>query len=172
MTRIQSSQSEANISDADLDRSFMRLQRLLEKKVRLYWHKSNFEKYSDNQIVPWGLRIQIFPNVKKINDSLKQSWEINLQTCSLQMISILCEQYESELTQLNLQINGWYQDHVLSVSSTRFSQRETALWAHQEKYTLGIIHRKTGKFLHDKPAHDNGFAYKWNQTILSLINLF
>lgn len=63
-TKIQASQMEANISDADLDRAFVRLRRLLEKKVRIYWHKSYFEKYLENSIVPWGLQIQIFPNIQ------------------------------------------------------------------------------------------------------------
>lgn len=43
MTKIRSSQTKANISDANLDRAFMRLQHLLEKKVRIYWHKVYFE---------------------------------------------------------------------------------------------------------------------------------
>lgn len=164
MTKIRSSKTEANVSDDELDRAFMRLQRLLEKKVRTYWHKAYFEKYSLNGIVPWGLRIQIFPNLRKITDSLKQSWEQNLQSCSFEMISLLCKQYELELGQLDAQINNWYDEHHLVISSPRFIKRDKDLRSHLEEYTLEIINTKEGKFLRDKTAHDNGFAYKWNHT--------
>lgn len=164
MTKIQSSKTEANISDDDLDRAFMRLQRLLEKKVRTYWHKAYFEKYSQNSIVPWGLRIKIFLNLRKINDSLKQLWKHNLQMCSFEMISILCKQYESELSQLDIQIGNWYDEHCLVTPSPRFIKCDKDLRIHLEEYTLGIINIKEGKFLRYKSAHENGFAYKWSQT--------
>lgn len=53
------------MSDKDLEHAFLRLQRLLERKARIFWHKKYFNKYIENKIVPWGLRIQIFPNVRK-----------------------------------------------------------------------------------------------------------
>lgn len=121
MTKIQTSHAASNISDAELDKSFVRLQRLLEKKVCMYWHKTYFEKYVEHQIVPWGLRIQIFPNIKKITDPLKKSWEDNLQSCSFNMISMLCQQYEQELDLLDVSINKWLSDHATDVSSSRFS---------------------------------------------------
>lgn len=65
MAKIQLSQNASNITDADLDKSFMRLQRLLEKKIRIFWHKKYFKKYSHNKVIPWGLRIQIFPILEK-----------------------------------------------------------------------------------------------------------
>lgn len=120
----------------------MRLQRLLEKKVRFYWHKTYFQKYAEHKIVPWGLRIQLFPNIKKINDSLKASWEDNLQLCSLNMLSILCKVYETELEQLDTAINRWYSDHAQGVPSSRYSKRDKALRAHLQEYTLTTINDK------------------------------
>ncbi|PIO11839.1 hypothetical protein AB205_0055700 [Aquarana catesbeiana] len=123
-----------------------------------------FEKYAEHKIVPWGLRIQLFPNIKKINDSLKASWEDNLQSCSLNMLSILCKEYESELEQLDISINRWYSDHASGVSSSRYSKRDKVLRAHLEEYTLSTINDKEGKFLRDLSAHENGYAYKWDNT--------
>lgn len=160
MTKIRLSHNNDNISDADLDLAFMRLQRLLEKKVRVYWHKAFFSKYSDNQVVPWGLRIQIFPNVRKVNDALKTSWEGNLQSCSLEIIYILCNQYEKELETLDSQISNWYQDYILIQTSPRFSQQEKDLKVRLEEYTLTIINNMEAKFQRDKMAHENGYAYR------------
>lgn len=164
MTRIQASQNVSTITDAELDRAFMRLQRLLEKKVRIYWHKTYFEKYAEHKIIPWGLRIQLFPNIKKINDSLKASWENNLQSCSLNMLSILCYEYVIELEQLDVAINRWYSDHAQGMSSSKYSKRDNALRAHLKEYTLTTINDKESKFLRDQAAHANGYAYKWDNT--------
>lgn len=162
MTRIQASQNASTITDAELDRAFIRLQRLLEKKVRIYWHKTYFEKYAEHKIIPWGLRIQLFPNIKKINDTLKTSWESNLISCSLNMLSMLCHEYTTELAQLDVAINRWYTDHVLGLSSPRYSKRDKTLRAHLEEYTLTTINDKESKFLRDLAAHENGYAYNWD----------
>lgn len=162
MTRIQASQNASTITDAELDRAFIRLQRLLEKKVRIYWHKIYFEKYAEHKIIPWGLRIQLFPNIKKINDTLKASWESNLLTCSLNMLSMLCNEYTTELAQLDVAINRWYIDHAQGLSSPRYSKRDKTLRAHLEEYTLTTINDKESKFLRDLAAHENGYAYNWD----------
>ncbi|XP_040196297.1 uncharacterized protein LOC120929125 [Rana temporaria] len=161
MYKIQSSQNSADITEPELDRAFVRLQRLLEKKVRVFWHKHYFSKYCENHITPWGLRIQIFPNLKKIDDSLKTEWEDNLQTCSFGMMHILCKQYEGEITDLDLQINTWYIDLILAATSPLFIQREKELKEHLEEYTADLIKIKEGKYMRDKSAYDNKYAYKW-----------
>lgn len=147
-TKIQTSQTASNISDSELDKAFIRLQRLLEKKVCTYWHKTYFEKYVEHQIVPWGLRIQIFPNIKqKITDPLKKSWEDNLQSCSFNMISMLCQQYDHELDLLDISINEWHSDHATDLSSLTFAQRDKDLRAHLEEYTVDVINAKESTFL-------------------------
>lgn len=118
MDKIQQSQHSAEIPDQDWDQAFLRLQRLLERKVRTFWHRKYFQKYMDNNIVPWGLRVQIFPNLKKIDEPLKTSWENNLQSCSFGMMSLLCTQYEAELKSLDDSVSQWYEDYTLITTST------------------------------------------------------
>lgn len=165
MTKMQTSHISSNVTDTELDKYFIRLQRLLEKKVRVYWHKTYFEKYVENQIVPRGLRIQIFPNIKKITDPLKKAWEDNLQMCSFNMIRTLCEEYDKELAVLDVSINEWLADRAADVASSRFAQRERDLRAHLKEYTIDIINAKENKFLRDKLAHTNGYAYRWDGNI-------
>lgn len=71
------------------------------------WHICllNYElNHLEHNIIPWDLCIQIFPNLKKVHGSLKLLWESNLQTCSSRMISILCSQYEHEISLFDEQI--------------------------------------------------------------------
>lgn len=55
--RVCSKDDIDNIAEADVDTYFLGLQRLVERKTRLFWHKELFDKYVLNQIIPWGLRI-------------------------------------------------------------------------------------------------------------------
>ncbi|PIO24355.1 hypothetical protein AB205_0058670 [Aquarana catesbeiana] len=165
MTKIQMSHVTSNISDIELDKYFITFQRLLEKKVCVYWHKIYFEIYVENHIVPWGLRIQIFPNIKKTTDPLKKAWEDNLQACSFNMISMLCQEYDKELALLDISINEWLTDRAADVSFPRFVQRDKDLRAHLEGYTIEIINAKENKFLRDKLAHTNGYAYRWDGNV-------
>lgn len=62
MDKIQQSQNSGEVSDKDLEQAFLRLQRLLKWKARIFWHKRYFHKYIDNKIVPWGLTVLLFQN--------------------------------------------------------------------------------------------------------------
>lgn len=121
-----------------MDKAFLWLQRLLEKKVRVFWHKNYFEKYCKNHITPWK---QMFSNLQKMYDSLKFKWEHNLQNCSFEMMTILCHQYQSEIADLDTQINAWYVELVFAISTPLFIQREKDL-REQKEYTSDLINIK------------------------------
>lgn len=89
---------------------------------------------------------------------------LNLYGSKTYKIYTLCNQYQNEIMNPDAQINLWYQDHVLIVSSPFFVRKEKELGEHLEDYTLDIINAKEGKFSRDKSAYDNGYAYKWSQT--------
>ncbi|XP_077320812.1 uncharacterized protein LOC143943119 [Lithobates pipiens] len=161
MSKIHESQKTSEITDKELEHAFHLLQRLLERKVRIFWNKKFFLKYIENQIAPWGLRVQIFPNLNKIDDLIKNKWEENLQNCSLQMMTLLNMQFEHDLTQLDKAIDQWCEDYTTVTSIPRFKKKEQEIQKHIESYTLDIIRSKENKYLRDCNAYSNGYAYKW-----------
>lgn len=70
MDHIHKSQN-ATSGGLSMDRFFSRLQRMLEKKSRLFWNKWYFSKYTADNISPWGLRIQILPNITQMEPEFK-----------------------------------------------------------------------------------------------------
>lgn len=115
-----------------MDRFFFRLQRMLEKKARVYWNKWYFSKYLDDRIAPWGLRIQIFPTVSNLEQDFRTSWETNLQSCSMKMMELLCGHYNDELISLDKEIEKLYSENSSIVSNELFSSREGTLKAHRD----------------------------------------
>lgn len=81
-----------------------RLHRVLQRKSALFWHSTYLGKYIDNSIVPFGLRIQIFPNIPTVRDTLKSRWEENLTKCSCEKMTILQEHYEQEIQNIDKKI--------------------------------------------------------------------
>lgn len=162
MDQIHKSQN-ATGGGLSMDRFFLRLQRMLEKKARVYWNKWYFQKYLDDQIAPWGLRIQIFPTVSKLEPDFRTNWETNLQLCSMKMMELLCGHYNDELISLDKEIEKLYTENSSIVSSELFSSRESNLKTHIETYVADILKTKEKKFLRDKVSYDNNQAYAWTQ---------
>ena len=100
MTDIHRSQNKIS-GGLSMDHFFVRLQRMLERKSRLFWNKWYFMKYMDDKITPWGLRIQILPTISNVDQEFKTEWETNLQICSFKMMTLLCQRYTLDLDSLD-----------------------------------------------------------------------
>lgn len=136
---------------------------LIDIRVHMFWHKEYFDKYIESQVVPWGLRIQIFPNIRKVEPDLKIKWVSNLQSCSMTMMWILHDQYDFDNLELDKEIQGWQDDHLTLNSFEGYLNREKRLREHLTKYATELIKTKENKFSRDKKAYDGQHVYKWSQ---------
>lgn len=84
--------------EEDIDGFFDRTKHLLERKSRLYSHIRFFDRYSECKINLWGLRVQIFPNIKEPSPEFKSRWENSLQKCPEGMMDLLREHHRKELS--------------------------------------------------------------------------
>lgn len=56
--------------------------------------------YEQNNINPWGLRTQVFPNVRDPSNEFKLRWEANLEKCMEGMLMLMREQHGKELAEV------------------------------------------------------------------------
>lgn len=103
MSKIHQAQG-SSFGGITLERFFKSLQRLLEKKAHIFWNHKYFLRNIEDKIIPWGLRIQIFPNIFKIESDFKKDWESNLQSCSVKIMEALCQNYVEDLEVVNNEI--------------------------------------------------------------------
>lgn len=94
---IQNKYLGPNNSPEELYFLFDRLLRALQRKSALFWHHLYLKKYIDAKIVPFGLRVQFFPTIPTIGDSLKLQWKENLTKCSCGMMDLLRNHYATAL---------------------------------------------------------------------------
>lgn len=162
MDHIHKSQNTSN-GGLSMERFFLRLQRMLEKKSRLFWNKWYFLKYTEENISPWGLRIQIFPTITQLEPEFKLEWEENLQSCSKKMMELLCKHYTTELSLVDKEIEKLHYDNPAIIADALFSTRENELKSNLELYVTEILKTKEKKYIRDKLAYDNKQAYNWSQ---------
>lgn len=60
------------------------------------------------------------------------------------MMQILRDQYDSELTNLDMEIQSWPAKYAAQTSSTSFADKENRLKEHLVKYTTDLIKLKEG----------------------------
>lgn len=78
ITDIQNKYLDPENSSEELFFLFDRLRRALQWKSAIFYQHDYLQKYIDSEIVPFGLRIPIFPTIPTVSDSLKLQWEDNL----------------------------------------------------------------------------------------------
>lgn len=133
----------------------------LEQKSLSFWHKKFLEKYIQNDINPYGLRIQKFPNLPEVSDSFCQKWELNVQACTKQMMLLLCEVYDSQTVKIDKDIEAPYNLNSHITSSILFQEKEKILQEQIELHNKNIITNKEKKFVRDQRAFRERRAYRW-----------
>lgn len=139
-----------------------KMKRLLKKKSNLHWHVDFLQQYIRKNISPIGLRVQLFPSFQSHTQDFKKSWEKVLTQCSIELMKLLINQYQSELISLD-------QD-ILMLQSTNNSIKDHAHYVKRwhevkdyiTKITKDIISKKQNKMSKDKMVFLEGFAYRWS----------
>lgn len=55
----------------ELNEIFFSLKGFLERKNNIHWHLAYLEKYIEEHIVPFGLRLKLFPHFKSLSPDFK-----------------------------------------------------------------------------------------------------
>lgn len=78
-------------------------------------------------------------------------------------MQILRNQYDSDNSDLDKEIQGWQDDHKTLTSFEGYPDRDKKLREHLTKYATDHIKTKESKFSRDKKVYDGEQAYKWFQ---------
>lgn len=128
----------------------------MEKKSHLYWHK-----YVNERVCPYGLRVQQFPNCKIECESFKSKWEDALTTCSVNLLQILIDHYQQELTTVEQDLQSLLTTGTHLLNTNEYEVKKLELNNHLEKLNRDIITTKEKKLLRDRKAFLTKKAYKW-----------
>lgn len=139
------------------------LKRLLIRKSKTWWDTEYLRKYLQENVMPQGLRIQIFPQIFDMSSDLKDKWEQNLQMCSKNMLLILIEHHEKLLIDLNNEISIICAELENFKSLETFKIKDEEIKKQIEELNQTLINRKETKLNRDRRAYEQGKAYRWQQ---------
>lgn len=146
---------------SEMNFMFFQLKRLVEKKM--FWQVENFEHYIQEDINPFGLRIQIFHTLENINIVFKKQWENNLQQCTKIMMKLLIEEYQKRIVNLEKDIENVYTKLDSFKDLPTYNEHEEGIKTHIDQMVKELIATKERKFWRDKTAFREGIAYRWQQ---------
>lgn len=162
MSTCQTKFSTDEGANLDLNTFRFSLKKLLEQKSLSHWHHHFLAKYIESGTNPYGLRIQKFPNLPKISDTLKKKWEDNLQMCTRNIMVLLMEEYDNSLKDIDKEIDELYMKNEHLASQESFIETEAKVQEEIENLNRNILLGKEKKFRKDGRAFQEGKAYKWN----------
>ncbi|KAM4043688.1 uncharacterized protein ACNLHF_013939 [Anomaloglossus baeobatrachus] len=134
---------------------------ILRKRTRMWWNKSFLEKYLEKDLIPRGLRIQIFPSYGVEDPEFKKEWELLSGTCSRGYMKLLIKsniqslkEYEQEMEELQASISR-------ELPHESFSALEDELKQLVEKWDKEVRDLKFKKLQRDLGDFNNNRMYRW-----------
>lgn len=145
----------------EADETFLSLATLLKRKNNIYWHITYLQKYLAENIIPFGLRLKLFPHFINPTVKFKNKWEDRLTKCSLELISLLFEEHRGKIGLIDndlIQINTT----LVTLSNTPgFNEKQKQLNENLAKSSKDSITTKEKKLIQDRKAFQTNRAYIW-----------
>lgn len=149
--------------EEDLDGFFFKIKQLLERKSGLYWHTKLFDRYMEQNINPWGLRVQVFPKVRDPTPEFQTKWEKVLTKCSEGLMDLLKEHHQNELREIQSELVALDIKSTKLKSNKGYDTRKRELGDYMERFNRNLIQNKLKKFEKYLRAFQLGRTYRWQQ---------
>ncbi|CAJ0955578.1 unnamed protein product [Ranitomeya imitator] len=141
----------------------LKIRDLLKKRTKIWWNKAALENYLQKDIIPRGLRVQLFPTLDVEDTSFTSKWEETLTKCSRTLLELLVgadkrslESLEKEIETIREQIQG-------IIPSDEYKKLDLSLEEELLKYEQDIQNNKTKKYLRDLEDYKHNRIYRWHQ---------
>ncbi|XP_056406904.1 uncharacterized protein LOC130298045 [Hyla sarda] len=135
---------------------------LLHRKLRVWWNKS-LESYISRNLIPRGLRIQVFPSLPINVDTFTTRWAEVCTHASLQFMELLVglhkrtlEEVEMEISNVQTRLDGTASPEETETFKTKM-EKQHSVW---EK---DISERKSKKLSRDIHDFQQKTIYRWQR---------
>ncbi|XP_071999215.1 uncharacterized protein [Engystomops pustulosus] len=139
----------------------LKFRNLLHRRTKMWWNKISLETYIQRNLIPRGLRIQIFPSYGLDDALFTTKWEEICTRSSLSLMQVIIdhntkqmENLDTEISNVQLQINQLLSSTELELFNTEINDA-FKIWEKQ------IKDMKARKFQRDVQDETLGRIYKW-----------
>ncbi|XP_069606173.1 uncharacterized protein [Ranitomeya imitator] len=151
-------QTQEPVQKIALKRTF---KNLLNRRTRIWWNRIFLESYISRNLIPRGLRIQIFPSFP-VNDAvLRTRWEAACHTCSLTFMTILVDMNSKSINDLGLEIDEIYKKLQTECTQDEFDNFKKEIDTSCDEWEKDISAKKNKKFQRDLQDRNDNKLYRW-----------
>ncbi|XP_073423075.1 uncharacterized protein [Dendrobates tinctorius] len=145
----------------DMQAAMLKFRDLLSKRTRIWWNHEFLDKYIQNNLIPRGLRIQVFPSFPIQDDDFKAKWEELANVCSMGFLDLLKTQNKKTLTLLESEIEIIQLDLQKGLTGESLKKFNDELDVDLQKWAQETQATKTKKLKRDIQDKLTAHVYRW-----------
>ncbi|XP_077113674.1 uncharacterized protein LOC143815973 isoform X1 [Ranitomeya variabilis] len=166
LSRLQEAFKEDNVgstvaSGGDSRERIARLRLLLHKRTKLWWNRATLGQYLARNLIPRGLRVQIFPSYPIEDEVFKTEWENTANICSRGFIGLLIKLDETKLAELEKEIDDIQLFIKEDLTPEALGKLNGDLESDFLKWEQEISAVKTKKLQRDNSDYRDNHVYRW-----------
>lgn len=154
----------SNTVDSEISGLFVRLKNLMVSELHLQWDIAFLEQYTKEQMVPRGLRWDIYPQQGELDVDL---WYKYFNESGLKLISFLVERKQVRLSLLDKEIREIRDKLTPSSGNPEYISLSTGLKTHLEKEEKDQRSKKQKKYNRDVSDYATQLVFNWQKKMAS-----
>ncbi|XP_073503969.1 uncharacterized protein [Phyllobates terribilis] len=152
-----------NKGNKDTQEMIERLKGLLLKRTRIWWNRAFLGKYREKNLIPRGLRVQVFPSFEIRDECFRQKWEEAATSCSLTFLGLLSQLNSECITEMDGEIEELQKNLQETLDKEALSKLNQELETSFTKWETEIYESKTNKFQRDIRDLSQNNIYRWRR---------
>ncbi|XP_075692976.1 uncharacterized protein LOC142758301 [Rhinoderma darwinii] len=136
---------------------------LLHRRMKVWWNKTFLENYIQRNLVPRGLRIQIFPSFPIIEEDFISKWEEVCNQGSKKFMELLVDLNQKMILSMDEEIESVQAQLFPLMSMDNMSKFKHNLDAQFAEWEKDIQEVKSKKFSRDIGDFQNNKVYRWRR---------
>ncbi|XP_069600643.1 uncharacterized protein [Ranitomeya imitator] len=149
---------DGNVENRDLTAQY---KNAVHRKLKTWWNKTTLENYVDQNIIPRGLRVQVYPSFDLEDTELIQRWKKAATCCSLEFLRIIIDKNSISLNLIDKEIDEIHKSLKKQLTSEKLESYMQTIEKDIDKWENDISQLKLKKYLRDSKDYEMDRIYKW-----------
>ncbi|XP_075196887.1 uncharacterized protein LOC142296778 [Anomaloglossus baeobatrachus] len=155
-----------NMADSRSHRELCnQLKLLYNRRMRLWWNKAFMQRYVDRDLIPRGLRVQVFPSFNITDEAFKRDWEDAASACSKSFMLLLIKNNEASIRDLDGEIATLSDRLPKELTAVELSSFNETMDKEFAKWEKELVSNKTKKYQRDVTDYKTQQVYRWKGNV-------
>ncbi|KAM4054244.1 uncharacterized protein ACNLHF_006667 [Anomaloglossus baeobatrachus] len=141
------------------------VKRLLHRRTKVWWNRAFLEGYISKQMIPRGLRMQVFPSFPVEDTTFINKWEEICSTSSLKLMELLVGYNSKTLEEVDKELDSTYLELKTISSAEEIAAFDAMMAASSEEWEKAIRETHSKKIMRDMTDYQQLRVYRWRKSV-------